>query len=92
MLLDIMSLSTFWRSNDTMMIGAEDVVQSLSDVLLAVGGSESIFVAQTRGRLGELAVSKGSLLRPRLLAAEEEAEADLDQYNAGEQDMWSTVA
>ena len=72
MLLDIMSLSSLWRTNDTMMVGAEDVVQSLSNVLLAVGGTESVFVSQTRLRLGELAVAKGSLVRPRLLAVDDE--------------------
>lgn len=67
MLLDIMSMSSLWRSNDTMMVGAEDVVLSLSNVLLSVGGETSPFVSQTRIRMGELLVSKGSLVRPKLV-------------------------
>lgn len=86
MLLDIMSLSSLWRSNDTMLVGAEDIVQSLSDVLLAVGGTESIFVAQTRGRLGELVVSKGSLVRPSLLDNGTEEETTHEEQ--GEIDTW----
>ncbi|KAH8174328.1 fungal zn(2)-Cys(6) binuclear cluster domain-containing protein [Sarocladium implicatum] len=78
LLLDIMSLSAFWRSNDTMVIGAEDVVQSLSNVLLAVGGPDSAFLAQTRLRLGEFAVSKGSLVRSKLIETESKEDQNED--------------
>lgn len=79
LLLDIMSLSSLWCSNDTMMVGAEDIVLSLSDILQVVGGTESVFVAQIRGRLGELAVSKGSLVRPKLLSVSEEENTAKEQ-------------
>ena len=74
-----------------MIIGAEDVVQSLSNVLLAVGGSDSAFLAQTRLRLGDIAVSKGSLVRPKLTAVEEDEEQNPsaleDENNAAWTDL-----
>lgn len=79
LLLDILSLSSLWRSHDRMLIGAEDIVKSLSNVLHSVGGPTSPFAKQTQMRLGELVTAQGSLVRPQLLLEEEKMAGDEDE-------------